>query len=146
MSLILSLLSDFCEKGEKIMNTATNSREKDLEMLTNQWVSSQKAKMADLAVALIAYKDAIVADYAKFSENLEYVRDKFGIEFDVGSKYVKIVAISAGGSRSVHSFVEKSTGDIWKAASWKAPARNFTRGNVYITSSYEKRVRWTGIC
>jgi len=46
----------------------------------------------------------------------------------------------------VHSFVEKSTGDILKAASWAAPARNFTRGNVYITSSYENRVRWTGIC
>ena len=101
---------------------------------------------SDLAVALIGYKDAILADYSKFSENLEYVRDKFGVEFAEGSKYVKIVAVSAGGSRSVHSFVEKSTGDILKAASWAAPARNFTRGNVYITSSYEKRVRWTGIC
>ena len=103
----------------------------------------------DLAVALITYKDAILADYARFTKDLtdwNESEDKFGIEFEFGSKYVKIVEISSGGSRSVHSFVEKSDGNIWKAASWKSPARNFPRGNVYITSSYEKRVQWTGIC
>ncbi len=100
----------------------------------------------DLAVALIGYKDRILADYAKFLKDIDNDEFKFGVEFAEGSKYVKIVAISAGGSRSVHSFVEKSTGDILMAASWAAPARNFTRGNVYITSSYENRVRWTGIC
>ncbi len=109
----------------------------------------------DLAIALITYKDAILADYARFtkdltdwaeSEDIVLNEDKFGIEFEFGSKYVKIVEISSGGHRSVHSFVEKSDGNIWRAASWKAPARNFPRGNVYITSSYEKRVQWTGIC
>ena len=99
----------------------------------------------DLATALIGYKDAILADYSKFLKDIDNDEFKFGVEFAEGSKYVKIVAISAGGSRSVHSFVEKSTGNILKAASWAAPARNFSRGNVYITSSYEKRVRWTGI-
>lgn len=128
------------------MENATTQREKDLEMLTNQWAASQKAKMHDLAVALIGYKDAILADYAKFLKELDYDENKFGVEFAVGSKYVKIVTISAGGSRSVHSFVEKSNGDIWKAASWASPARNFTRGNVFNASSYAKNVRWTGIC
>ena len=101
---------------------------------------------SDFATALIGYKDAILADYAKFLKDLDELENKFAVEFAEGSKYVKIISISAGGSRSVHSFVEKSTGNILKAASWAAPARNFTRGNVYITSSYEKRVRWTGIC
>ena len=101
---------------------------------------------SDLATGLIGYKDAILADYSKFLKDIDNDEFKFGVEFAEGSKYVKIVAISAGGSRSVHSFVEKSTGNILKAASWAAPARNFSRGNVYITSSYEKRVRWTGIC
>ena len=103
----------------------------------------------DLATALIGYKDAILADYLKFLTNLDHLnddyKDKFAIEFAEGSKYVKIVSISAGGSRSVHSFVEKSNGNIWKAASWAAPARNFTRGNVFNASSYAKNVRWTGI-
>ena len=128
------------------MENATTQREKDLEMLTNQWVTSHKAKMADLAVALIGYKDAILADYAKFLKDIDNDEFKFGVEFAVGSKYVKIIAVSAGGSRSVHSFVEKSNGDIWKAASWAAPARNFTRGNVFNAASYAKNVRWTGIC
>ena len=106
----------------------------------------KNAVNSDLATALIGYKDAILADYAKFLKDLDELENKFAVEFAEGSKYVKIISISAGGSRSVHSFVEKSTGNILKAASWAAPARNFSRGNVYITSSYEKRVRWTGIC
>ena len=104
---------------------------------------------SDLAVALIGYKDAILADYSKFLTDLDHLnddyKDKFAIEFAEGSKYVKIVSISAGGSRSVHSFVEKSNGNIWKAASWASPARNFTRGNVFDANSYAKNVRWTGI-
>lgn len=99
----------------------------------------------DLAVALIGYKDAILADYSKFLKELDYSENQFAVEFAEGSKYVKIVSVSAGGSRSVHSFVEKSTGNIWKAASWAAPARNFTRGNVFDANSYAKNVRWTGI-
>lgn len=106
----------------------------------------KKAINPDLAVALIAYKDAIVADYAAFIKDMDYTSlDNFGVEFEEGSKYVKIVKISAGGSRSVHSFVEKQSGDIWKAAGWNAPARNFTRGNVFFPATYAARVQWTGI-
>jgi hypothetical protein len=99
----------------------------------------------DLAVALIGLKDLIVADYAKFLKDLNYSEDKFGVEFDEGKKYVKIVTISGGGSRSVYCFVEKENGNIWRAASWKAPARNFIRGNVYDQKSYIDRIRWTGV-
>ena len=104
--------------------------------------------MTDLNTALIGYKDAILADYARFKNDLDYLynsTDKFGVEFEPGSKYVKIVTISAGGSRSVHSFVEKANGVIWRAASWKAPAKNFARGNVFDAESYLKRLAWTGI-
>ena len=99
----------------------------------------------ELATALIGLKDVIVADYAKFLKEIDGSKDKFGIEFEAGSKYVKIVSISGGGSRSVHCFVEKANGNILRAASWKAPARNFIRGNVFDQSSYINRVRWTGV-
>jgi hypothetical protein len=99
----------------------------------------------ELATALIGLKDVIVADYAKFLKEIDGSKDKFGIEFEAGSKYVKIVSISGGGSRSVHCFVEKANGNILRAASWKSPARNFIRGNVYDQASYINRVRWTGV-
>ena len=98
-----------------------------------------------LATALIGLKDVIVADYARFLKDLDYPQDKFGVEFDEGKKYVKVVSISGGGSRSVFCFVEKENGNIWRAASWKAPARNFVRGNIYDQASYADRIRWTGI-
>jgi hypothetical protein len=100
----------------------------------------------DLATALIGFKDNIMADYYKkwAPETNVPESERFTVEFEEGSKYVKVVSLSWG-SRSVHSFVEKKTGDIWKAASWKAPARNFSRGNVFDAKSYLPRVSWTGV-
>ena len=40
-----------------------------------------------------------------------------------GNKYHKIILIDGGGSRSVHAFVDKKTGEVYKSASWKAPAK-----------------------
>lgn len=60
------------------------------------------------------------------------------VSFDPrGRKYVRIVRTDSG--RSVICFVERSNGDIWKAASWKAPALNFTRGNIHGDISYATR-------
>ena len=101
----------------------------------------------DLATALIGFKDVILSNYYnKWAPEVGADTDaaRFAIEFEEGSKYVKIVSVSWG-SRSVHSFVEKKTGDIWRAASWKAPARNFVRGNVFDQSSYLNRTTWTGV-
>ncbi len=54
-----------------------------------------------------------------------------------GKKYIKLIAGEndpvTGEPRpggSVHSFVEVATGDIFKAASMKAPAKH-ARGNIY---------------
>ena len=40
-----------------------------------------------------------------------------------GRKYHKIVFIDGGGQRSVHAFVDQKTGEVYKSASWKAPAK-----------------------
>jgi len=45
---------------------------------------------------------------------------KFYIES--GRKYHKII-MDADGSRSVHAFVDKKTGEVYKSASWKSPAK-----------------------
>jgi hypothetical protein len=41
---------------------------------------------------------------------------------ETGRKYHKII-MNANGSRSVHAFVDKKTGQVYKSASWKAPAK-----------------------
>jgi hypothetical protein len=59
--------------------------------------------------------------------------------YEIGNKYVKIISESTGfgQSRHSHSYVvigdqgKFKHGDILKSASWKAPAKNFSRGNVF---------------
>jgi hypothetical protein len=46
---------------------------------------------------------------------------KFYIES--GRKYHKLIMETDSGSRSVHAFVDKKTGQVYKSASWKAPAK-----------------------
>jgi len=48
-----------------------------------------------------------------------------------GRRYVRIVRHDLGPSRSAHCFIDRTNGDVLKAASWKAPAKNFARGNIY---------------
>ena len=59
---------------------------------------------------------------------------KFYIES--GRKYHKIIMETNTGSRSVHAFVDKKTGDLYKAASFKAPAKG-VRFNLCIISDRE---------
>ncbi len=58
------------------------------------------------------------------------------IELEPGRKYVKVVTQqrNSDGSaqqygRSVYCFIERETGDILKAAGWKAPAKG-KRGSI----------------
>ena len=66
------------------------------------------------------------------------------LSFEVGKVYIKVIT-----NTSVHSFIVKEDtkqfkkGDILKAASWRAPAKNFTRGNIFNTESF-KNVCWAG--
>lgn len=46
---------------------------------------------------------------------------KFYIES--GRKYHKLIMETGSGSRSVHAFVDRKTGEVYKSASWKAPAK-----------------------
>ena len=111
--------------------------------------------------ALKEYKKKIGDDYENWtlgSRNLlsadsiekrikenSVVEFKNGIDHICGSKYIKV--IRKDNQTSVHSFIVNTDkdkkfkyGDILKAASWNAPARNFARGNVFG----EYKTRWTG--
>ena len=111
--------------------------------------------------ALTVYKTKIGEDYENWTlgsrallsaDNIEkrikensVVEFKNGIDHVCGSKYIKVTR--SDNQTSVHSFIVNihndkkfKYGDILMAASWKAPARNFARGNVFE----EYKVKWTG--
>ena len=52
------------------------------------------------------------------------------VKVKAGGKYYKVYQDAGEYHKSVWFFVSKEDGSIWKAASWKAPARNFPRGNI----------------
>jgi hypothetical protein len=64
------------------------------------------------------------------------------VEVKLGRKYAKVIKLARNyidGERGietrqggcVHTFVDMTTGDILKSASWAAPAPNGIRGNVF---------------
>ena len=130
---------------------------KDVDKV-DEIVHDNNMTMAD---ALKEYKKKIGDDYENWTlgskallsaDNIEkrikensVIEFKNGIDHICGSKYIKV--IRRDNQTSVHSFIVNiydddkfKYGDILKAASWKSPARNFARGNIFE----EYKVKWTG--
>ena len=86
--------------------------------------------------------DALELDFkTNYSDSQPY---KFYIES--GRKYHKLIMETGAGSRSVHAFVDKKSGDVYKAASFKAPAKH-VRFNLCIMSDREwlfENADWAG--
>ena len=40
-----------------------------------------------------------------------------------GRKYYKLIFVDGSSNRSVHAFIDKKTGEVYKSASWKSPAK-----------------------
>jgi len=69
---------------------------------------------------------------------VKYYTDKIETDYETTPPTKTIVKDERG---SIHCFVEKTTGDIYKPAGWKAPytkGNNCVRGNIYDASSFEK--------
>ena len=75
-----------------------------------------------------------------------------GIEFEVvkGTKYYKLIEkstrASGMGGTSVHAFIDRQSGSVYKPASWKAPAK-IVRYNLMDDASYAeclKRAEFSG--
>ncbi len=85
------------------------------------------------------YLNHIATRYAEFHNRMGFSgssansieRFNESLRIDEGKAYYKIIK-----DGSVHSFIVKQDnkqfkqGDVLKAASWKAPAKNFARGNI----------------
>ena len=108
-----------------------------------------KEKTKDIIEGVDAMKRAMIADYGDWCDKgckialrmWDEYADGFTVEYN--KKYVRISV-----NNSVSAFIvavdndkKFKKGDILKPAGWKAPARNFARGNVF-DGGYE--IRWTG--
>jgi hypothetical protein len=64
----------------------------------------------------------LIEHHKKEIEKLKNGECDYDFYHESGKKYHKII-MNAHGSKSVHAFVDKKTGEVYKSASWKAPAK-----------------------
>ena len=86
--------------------------------------------------------DALELDFKTHHPN----SDPYKFYIESGRKYHKIIMETDSGSRSVHAFVDKKTGEVYKPASFKAPAK-IVRYNLLEIASREQcfaRADWAG--
>ena len=89
-------------------------------------------------------------------ENVEYhIRKvdelksgKCDIDYQVetGKKYHKVIFVDGGGQRSVHCFIDKQNGGVFKSASWRSPAKG-ERYNLLLIKDREwlfENASWCG--
>ena len=115
-----------------------------------------------LRIKPTSFDEAMNVFCDKLEENCKPYVDSFNhmdsvtFRADGGSKYIKVKSFQVnietdyetgqkrlvGGLKgSIHCFVEKTTGNIFKPAGYKAPytkGNNAVRGNIYDKSSFEK--------
>ena len=70
---------------------------------------------------LLERGDSVDYHQKKINELKNGVCD-YDFTFESGRKYHKII-MNDGTQRSVHAFVDKKTGEVYKSASWKSPAK-----------------------
>ena len=115
-----------------------------------------------LRIKPTSFDEVMVKFCEKLTENVKPEVDRFNhmhsVTFGVGGgrKYIKVKSFTTNidtdyetGKKtlledtrgSIHCFVERTTGDIYKPATWKSPynkGKNCIRGNIYDSSTFEK--------
>ena len=64
------------------------------------------------------------------------------LERDGGKTYIKFTSV--GTQRIVYCFVDSRNGNIYMAATWRAPALNHARGNILDEHNGMSWMEWTG--
>ena len=115
-----------------------------------------------LRIKPTSFDEAMMKFCDKLKENCKQYVEKFNhmdsVEFKPrgGVKYIKVKSFTTNvntnwetGEKtlvedkngSIHCFVERTTGNIYKPAGWRAPytkGNNAVRGNIYDTSTFQK--------
>lgn len=137
MSIVIDRIQQMCEV------LSTNYQSYAIE---NHRRAMEKENPIALAVPNGTHEDHV----AWHRQQIEKLCEGEGVDsftFTLGKKYAKIIHTTYhGGNRSVHAFVELNTGDVYKAASWQAPAKGI-RYNLLDDKSRQEmyqRADWAG--
>ena len=96
------------------------------------------------------FVDTVYERAHKLGQALQENYDRNGYSHDTvfdikeGRKYIKINMIN--NQESVHAFIDRKTGDVFKPASWRGPAK-IARYNLLDDKSYQQclsRADWAG--
>ena len=116
-----STFSDFC---------ATQDARNTIQLNVRKWtlMLCDSLKQNYIERSIKSHKRSIasgneVGDYHQNAiEALKNGESDYDFFIEEGRKYLKVV-MDARGSKSVHAFVDKKTGEVYKAASFKSPAK-----------------------
>lgn len=96
----------------------------------NAKVNERLPKFIDALTKFV--NDGYPTSYKLGRTNIEVAVPARVFDFEFGRKYARILHRGENESRpTVYCFVDMNTGDILKAASYRAPARNGVRGNIF---------------
>ena len=125
-------------------------------------IKPQMTATTKLRIKPTSFDEAMNVFCDKLKENCKQYVDKFNhmdsVQFKPcgGVKYIKVKSFTTNVNTdwetgvktlvedtrgSIHCFVEKTTGDIFKPAGYKAPytkGKNCVRGNIYDASTFQK--------
>jgi hypothetical protein len=94
--------------------------------------------MTNVQVLTKQYADA-VQTALQTAYDFQAPEDRPTVQVEVGRKYFKVVK-NFGHQRSVHSFVDRVTGDVFKPAGWAAPAKGARYNLVTDLDGVLKRI------
>ena len=151
-----------CGPGMEMLEMieAFKEQEKDKNMING--IKPKLQTTTKLGIKPTSFDEAMNQFCEKLTENVKPEVDRFNhmhsVTFGVGGgrKYIRVEQFQTnintnhetgekklvGGDKgSIHCFVERTTGDIYKPQTWRAPynkGNNCVRGNIYDASSFEK--------
>lgn len=110
----------------------------------------RRAMEKENPIALAVPNGTLEDHVALHQKRIEKLCEGEGVDsftFTLGKKYAKIIHTTYyGRQKSAHAFVDLSTGDVYKAASWQAPAKGI-RYNLLDDKSRQEmyqRADWAG--
>jgi hypothetical protein len=129
------------------MNNTTLTQEKVIDRI-EEMCQVLRTNYQSHSIATHQHSIANGRDVEYHQQRVDELSEGIGVynfTYEKGRKYARIVMHTP--QKSAHAFVDLNTGDVYKSASWKSPAKNGVRYNLLDDKSRQemyKRADWAG--